>query len=87
MSFYRDAKGNEVDVVVDVGGKLFALEIKSGQTVSQDYFKGFKSLENALNANFGQKFLVYGGTKDDIRSEFIVTNPYALATRLTEFGI
>lgn len=35
---WRDAKGLEVDLLVDAGGSWFAVEAKSGETVAQDWF-------------------------------------------------
>lgn len=36
LSFFRDQKGHECDLVVDQGDRLIAVEIKSGQTVAAD---------------------------------------------------
>ncbi len=38
--FWRDKTGNEVDVIIDNGEELIPVEIKSGRTVTNDYFKG-----------------------------------------------
>ena len=43
MNFYRDSEGNEVDLLLPIGGKVHAIEIKAGSTVSKDYFKGLKT--------------------------------------------
>ena len=37
---WRDKTGNEVDVLVDEAGKLTAFELKAGETISADFFKG-----------------------------------------------
>ncbi len=87
ITFYRDARANEVDVLLDIAGKLIPLEIKAGETLNQDYFKGFAALEKTLGPHLGQKFLVYGGTRNDTRSEAIVTNIRDLPVRLAEFEI
>jgi hypothetical protein len=34
------ARGNEVDVVVEEGAELLAIETKSSQTVARDFFAG-----------------------------------------------
>ena len=38
--FWRDKNGNEIDCLIDKGESLLPIEIKSGCTVTQDYFKG-----------------------------------------------
>ena len=42
LHFWRDSNGNEVDVIADLGPKLMAIEIKSGQTVNRDFFTGLE---------------------------------------------
>jgi uncharacterized protein len=85
--FYRDARGNEADLLIDAGGKLFPVEIKAGQTVTQDYFRGFNAIENSIGDRIAQKLLVYGGDRDDDRKEAIVTNIHSLPSRLNALEI
>jgi uncharacterized protein len=80
--FYRDAKGNEADLLIDVGGKLFPVEIKAGQTVIPDYFKGFSAVEDSIGDRLAQKILVYAGDRDDDRKEAIVTSIHSLPSQL-----
>jgi uncharacterized protein len=87
LMFYRDAKGNEADLLIDVDGKLFPVEIKAGQTVTPDYFKGFSAVENSIGDRLAQKILVYAGDRDDDRKEAIVTNIHSLPSRLNGLGI
>ena len=42
MFFWRDHTGNEIDLLLDRGEELHPIEIKSGQTVATDAFKGLK---------------------------------------------
>ena len=68
LHFYRDAKGNEVDLLVDVGPNVFPIEIKAGATVSKDYFKGLRSFAGngtALPLGTG---IIYGGEEVQVRS-------------------
>ncbi|HNZ72761.1 MAG TPA: ATP-binding protein, partial [Prolixibacteraceae bacterium] len=39
LFFWRDSKGYEIDVLVENGLSLYPIEIKSGQTISSEYFK------------------------------------------------
>ena len=38
LYFWRDQTGHEIDLLIDTGGQLFPVEIKSGQTVSAGMF-------------------------------------------------
>ena len=40
--FWRDSQGHEVDCIISKAGSLIPVEIKSGQTILPDYFKGLK---------------------------------------------
>ena len=40
MYFYRDSEGNEVDLLLPTGGKLHAIKVKAGASVSPDYLRG-----------------------------------------------
>ena len=58
--FYRDNHGNEMDLVIDTGGNLIPVEVKSSATYSNTLFKGFdywkKNIDEKANG-----FVVYGG--------------------------
>ncbi len=73
LSFYRDRKGAEVDLVVEDGRSLIAIETKSGRTVATDFFTGLDVLER-LAANEKpprplRKVVVYGGDETQRRSD------------------
>ena len=36
LYFWRDATGHEIDILIDAGGRLVPVEVKSGQTVAAD---------------------------------------------------
>jgi len=60
--FFRDHKGNEVDLALPGGAGFHAMAIKSAQTVSPDFFKGlqfFQSLETPVISTA----LIYGGDR------------------------
>jgi uncharacterized protein len=72
LSFFRDRKGTEVDLIVEDGRALLAVETKSGQTIAGDFFGGLESFM-AMAAAFQSPrqpkgFLVYGGTETQKRS-------------------
>ncbi len=43
LHFFRDATGNEVDLLLADGRQFHAIEIKAGATVNPDYFRGLKT--------------------------------------------
>ena len=45
MYFYRDRDAREIDLVFDVDGKLWPVEIKHGATVRRDWTKPFVALQ------------------------------------------
>ncbi len=61
ISFWRDSTGNEVDLIVNRSGKKFAVEIKSGATISAEFFKGLDYWGKLYKAPVSQRMLVYGG--------------------------
>lgn len=62
LYFFRDNKGNEVDVIMDYGASLGLIEIKSGQTIDPVFFKGLKYL-NKISNQANKSMLIYGGTE------------------------
>ena len=47
---------------------MSALEIKSGQTISKDYFRGLEFWNRLAGETAGHSWLVYGGDNRQIRS-------------------
>lgn len=60
LYFFRDSKGNEVDIVLDQGAFLNIIEVKSGQTVDPSFFKGLKNLKR-LSGEVKNSYLIHGG--------------------------
>jgi hypothetical protein len=51
--YWRDTKGHEVDLVLDSGGPLYPLEMKSSRTFNSEFIKSIKYLQK-LQAVSGQ---------------------------------
>jgi uncharacterized protein len=72
LSFFRDRKGSEVDLIIEDGRSLLAIETKSGQTVASDFFAGLESFHTFATelqpARHPKAFLVYGGAETQKRS-------------------
>ena len=67
LLFYRDQVGHEVDLLVESGPALHAIEIKSGQTVSGEFFKNLDYFAK-LSGKVSRSLLVYGGDSPQDRS-------------------
>lgn len=63
LSFFRDRRGNEVDLVVETRGRPHAIEIESGETVDTDSSRGLRFWTSATGET-GPRTLVYGGDED-----------------------
>jgi hypothetical protein len=72
LFYFRDNIGNEVDIIWDRSPQPVPLEIKSGQTVSRDAFKGLDYF-NKLSGGTDSGHLVYGGDESYIRQSVRVT--------------
>ena len=73
LYFYRDSKGNEVDLLVVSGSDLFPIEIKAGMTITRDYFKGLKHFTKLFHDHIpGGSGLVYGGVDAQERTDTVI---------------
>lgn len=65
--FWRDNTGHEIDMLIEEATAFRAVEIKSGETLAADFFKGLNFFRKISGLSPNQCFLVYGGTKDYTR--------------------
>ena len=75
LFYWRDKTGNEVDILTDNAGKLYAIELKAGETISTDFFKGLDYF-SALQKKSIKKILLYGGKLEQKRSNGISVLPW-----------
>ena len=61
LYFWRNKAGNEVDLLIEMADKLIPIEIKSGQTITSDYFKGLKYYNNLSQGSHKDSYVIYGG--------------------------
>ncbi|MFP4166196.1 MAG: DUF4143 domain-containing protein [Opitutales bacterium] len=59
--FWRENNGLEVDILADQAGRLAPIEIKSGATVSNDWFQGLERWRKLAGEAAGSARLIYGG--------------------------
>ena len=67
LYFWRDNTGNEIDVLIEKTSTLIPVEIKSGQTVTKDYFTGLKKWLTIADATAGSPYVIYGGNEGQKR--------------------
>jgi predicted AAA+ superfamily ATPase len=70
---YREARGPEINLLIEHGEDLEAIEIKSGATITNDFFKNLKSFADRME-DAGKKrpvgsHVVYGGDDSQQRSD------------------
>ena len=75
LFFWRDKTGNEIDFLFDDSGKLTALELKSSQTISQDFFKGLNYFSSLTDKPVKNK-LVYARKIEQKRSNGLIVLPW-----------
>lgn len=67
--FWRDNTGHEIDCIIDQGDKLMPLEMKSGKTVANDFFKGLHYYVKLSGNTVTRPTVVYAGLTDQPRKE------------------
>ncbi len=66
--FWRDNHKKEIDIIIDFGNKMYGLEIKSSETISEEYFDGLKYWRELTGTEKEDLYLVYGGRDNLIRN-------------------
>ncbi len=83
VCFYRDSNGNEVDLMLRTGTGWLPIEIKAGKTVNQEYFKGFRHLDEMFSMP-GGKLLVYGGNMPHTRKDVKIVMAFQVAEHVAQ---
>ncbi|MDY0004713.1 MAG: ATP-binding protein [Polyangia bacterium] len=86
-SFFRDATGNEVDLLVALGQQLLPIEIKSSRTVSTAFFKAFDVLEKTIQGGLARPLVVYAGDREEERTSVDLTHIHGLGAMLRGRGL
>jgi predicted AAA+ superfamily ATPase len=63
LYFWRDRSGHEVDLIVDQGERLTAIEVKAGETVRPDFFKAIDYFRELAGDACERCHVVYGGSE------------------------
>ena len=83
LYFWRDRTGHEIDIVVDKAGRLIPIEVKAGQTVTSDYFRGMMQWLQIAGDAAGQPWLIYAGDTPQTRQGVKVI-PWRQISELSE---
>jgi len=65
--FWRDKNGNEIDCVLEEGGKTVPIEIKSSATITSNLFDNLKKWSALTGTPQEQGRVIYGGTEEQQR--------------------
>ena len=68
LSFFRDTRGLECDLLYENGNGIGAIEIKSGATIASDYFDTLNRITKVL-PKISTKAVVYGGADRQSRRD------------------
>jgi uncharacterized protein len=74
LYFWRDNAGHEIDVIIDRVTSLYPVEIKSGQTISSEYFKNLAYWQSMYGHPGGS--VIYAGETLQRRSNGIEILPW-----------
>jgi len=81
--FWQDSNMREIDLLMEEGPVLKAVEIKAGKTINQSFFKNLSAFRSLAGAENVELFLVYGGEQDQVRIEMRVL-PWNRAGEIAE---
>lgn len=75
LFFWRDNTGNEIDLIIDKGTYINAVEIKSGSTYTNEYFKNIVKFQKYSGIKPDNCYVIYTGkesyrTKDGYLYDF-----------------
>ncbi len=62
--YWKDNKNHEIDLLLDLGGKLLPIEIKSGRTFSTGFFKNIAWFQKTIDMPISDSAVIYGGDQD-----------------------
>jgi uncharacterized protein len=68
LYYWRSRIGDEVDCVIDEARNPFLVEIKSGETITSDYFKQINYVSELYGWPASNNYVVYGGNESQVRS-------------------
>lgn len=74
LYFYRDSNQNEVDILVDHGSSLDAIEVKSAMTYSPSFEKALLKVNDWVNPPVDKRTIVYAGALENDKGDIRLLN-------------
>lgn len=74
LYYWRDNHKKEIDLIIDFGIKKYGIEIKSSETVYENYFDGLKYWSELSKFDKENMYLIYGGKENQKRNEMNVVS-------------
>ncbi len=68
LSFFRDKRGLECDILYETGDGIGAIEVKAGATIASDYFRALKRVAKVL-PRISSNAVVFGGVDGQFRRD------------------
>ena len=88
LFYWRDKRGREIDLIIDRSLDRLAIEIKSGSTISTEFFIIFSyycTLDNTCDAS--KSYIIYGGNERQSRTNGKVRCLQSLINIESEFSL
>lgn len=85
LYFWRDKNGHEIDCLIERSGNPVLIEIKSGKTVTEDFFSNLRYYQKLAGRDSADSYVVYGGDQEQKRScaQVIPWNKLPAFTKIT----
>lgn len=64
--YFRDSNNNEIDLMLEQGSNVIPIEIKSSQTINNEFFKGIEYWRKLIELPDSPAALIYGGQSTNI---------------------
>ena len=84
LFFYRDSHQNEVDLLLQNGDQIDAIEIKSAQTYNTCFEKGLKILNKTFENKIRNKAIIYAGSFENTVGDIKLLNYKHVDTFISE---
>ena len=88
LFYLRDKTGNEVDIILDYGSRIFPIEVKSAETFNKNFIKGLTFIKNLAKTDIKEMGIIYGGKLDQRRGDITVVGfreiPRLLKKQMTD---
>ena len=83
LFFWRDNVGTEIDLLIEHTDRLLPVEIKSGQTITDEYFRSLNTWLKISGIDTG--YVIYAGNQIQNRSNGITVLPYTELDKVNAF--